>query len=46
MENVQISVPDEATRYTLSMHHDIRLLQALASTCGIYQEEPVTATNQ
>lgn len=46
MENVQIGAPDEATGYTLSMHHDIRVLQASASTCGIYQEEPVAATNQ
>lgn len=46
MENVQIGARDEATSYTLSVHHNIRLLLALASTGGIYQEKPVTATNQ
>lgn len=38
MENAQISAPNEATRYILPVHHDIRLLQTLVSTRGIYQE--------
>jgi len=46
MENIQISASDTATSYTLPMHHDIRLLHAFTSTCGIYQQEPVAATNQ